>query len=435
LVPANPSFRSILNVARRGSLLGDPSFGEIVDLAGSVRKISANLWKADSATTAAAWLLKISHINADLDGGVSHDVAQISARPSLVCFRGQPARYSELTPSLFRFDGETRRQRSLANAWFHVALQIWTDANFGFRGEAWLNRNYRLDSSEIETLAQHYEIGTELVDWTWDPTIAICFAAHRLETESADCEQARGRVMLRTIDPESNEQALLAPTFARRIWHQKGLFQRQPDPSKMSVIRRELPGLGDLVAARQLVSSYPSIVFSCSISEKATAVERIRELLSEDDPLLPLAEWALLTAVHVGEPPSKSLKFSPNFDQLHDQLPDDSVCELRALTAGERRVRLLEDVNVMVDYVEQVAARSAGSTIRYDPAGLYLLARAMTDRYFLCLPQAVATDPRIATLSQFMSRPDYFWTLAKDGHFGCPALWPPRSESIVQDGA
>jgi hypothetical protein len=241
--------------------------------------------------------------------------------------------------------------------------------------------------------------------------------------------------MLRTIDPESKEQALLAPTFARRIWRQKGLFQRQPDPSQISLIRRELPGFGDMVAARQLVTSYPSVVFSCSSSEKATSAERIRELLSEDDPLLPLAEWALLTAALVGEPPSKSLKFSPNFDQLHDQLPADSVRRLGALTTGEGRVALLEDVNVMVDYVEQVAARSAGAAIRYDPAGLYLLAKAMTDRHFLCLPQTVAADPRVALLSRFMSRADYFWTLAKDGHFGCPALWPPQSDSIAQDGA
>src|ERR1035441_6958174 len=84
--------------------------------------------------------------------------------------------------------------------WMHIALQLWADAKFRFStgNDGWLKgRPYRLDrAKEVEPVAQHYGLGTNLIDWTWDPIVAACFAAHRLDVSSGDPVERMGRVYI-----------------------------------------------------------------------------------------------------------------------------------------------------------------------------------------------------------------------------------------------
>jgi len=393
----------------------------VLSLANAVERVNINCWLAKSAASAAAWLLAIADKNARLD----HPPLEhwcFSERRTLICFRGQPARYETLLPTIYRCDPQTRRRHAIAREWLQVVLQLWCDNRFRFVNDrGW--RNYRLDTTEVNTIAQHYQIGTKLIDWTWDPAIAVCFAADGTCDESV--ETPSSRVLLRTVPRESKEQVLLPPAFATRIWHQRGLFQEHDDPASNDRVRRDWPGLADMSASRSSVSSYPSIIFSCSSEEKAAASETIRHLLDPDDPLRMLSNWALETTSALEEPPSKGLRLLPSWDGFKQELPACQAEEFAKILDASNPIE--EDVETMVSYVDQVALRSTGPDNRYDAAGLYLLAKAMTDRPYLCRSPEPAAAGAIRLLQEFMSKPDYFWALAVDFPLNDPPLWPPSA--------
>jgi hypothetical protein len=276
-------------------------------------------------------------------------------------------------------------------------------------------------AEEVDPVAQHYGLGTNLIDWTWDPIVAACFAAHRLDASSEVSGERTGRVYIRSIHPESKSQAMLPPSFATRIWNQRGAFQWQPDPDAVGAIAQKLGSLGQLVRARQAVISYPSVSFACSREDRDDASDRIAQLVSKSDPLQLLADWSLVVAEHVAEVPAKSLSLSPTLEALADCLPHELLVEYHEIPRSSSKEE--ENPQLMIDYVDYVALRRASCGIQYDAAGLYLLAKAMTDRHCLCQE---TTDERctvLSTLRKFMSKPDYFWSLAENGSLGEPPLW------------
>jgi hypothetical protein len=223
------TLKLLIDLPRRGNLLADDALSVVNRLAESVEHVEGEEYSAPSAVAAAAWLARLAHQNADLQSEERYLVPRLLPRPQLLCYRGQPAKYSLLAPSLSRFDSPHKRQHQRAAVWMHIALQLWADAKFRFStgNDGWLKgRPYRLDrAEEVEPVAQHYGLGTNLIDWTWDPIVAACFAAHRLDVSSGDPVERMGRVYIRLIDPESKSQAMLPPSFATRIWLQRGAFQ------------------------------------------------------------------------------------------------------------------------------------------------------------------------------------------------------------------
>jgi hypothetical protein len=223
------TLKLLIDLPRRGNLLADDALSVVNRLAESVEHVEGEEYSAPSAVAAAAWLARLAHQNADLQSEERYLVPRLLPRPQLLCYRGQPAKYSLLAPSLSRFDSPHKRQHQRAAVWMHIALQLWADAKFRFStgNDGWLKgRPYRLDrAEEVEPVAQHYGLGTNLIDWTGDPIVAACFAAHRLDVSSGDPVERMGRVYIRLIDPESKSQAMLPPSFATRIWLQRGAFQ------------------------------------------------------------------------------------------------------------------------------------------------------------------------------------------------------------------
>lgn len=425
LVPIN-TLKFVLDLPRHGNLLADAARADVDKLAARVNRVADEEYLAPSAASAAAWLVRLAHQNADLESEERYVLRHLSPRPCLLCFRGQPAKYSLLAPSLSRFELPRKRQHQRAVAWLHIALQLWANANFRFSNANndgwWKGRPYALDrAEEVDPVAQHYGLGTNLIDWTWDPVVAACFAAHRLDVSSDVLGERTGRVYIRAIPPESKSQAMLPPSFATRIWHQRGAFQWQPDPDAVGAIAQELGSLGQLVSARQAVTSYPSVSFACSRADRDDASDRIAQLVSENDPLQLLADWSLVAAENVAEGPAKSLTFSPTLEALADALPYELLAEYHKILQSSRKAE--EDLQLMIDYVDCVAIRQTSSGKQYDAAGLYLLAKAMTDRHCLCQETTDERRTVLSTLQKFMSKPEYFWSLAKNGDLGEPPLW------------
>jgi len=418
--------QEIIDLPRNGCLLDDSDLAALEGLASKVECIASEEYWAPSAASAAAWLLRLAHQNADLLAIQDTRLPRLSPRPRLLCFRGQAAKYLLLAPSISRVDSKHKNRNQMAIAWLKVALQLWVNERFHLspHNDVWATtRSYWLDTNEaVLPVAQHYGLGTNLIDWTWDPFIALCFASQKLLTRTDDPRECAGRVCIRSIDPESKGQAMLPPSFARRIWLQRGLFQYQPDPGDIPVITAQLGVLGKVAESRQQVNSYPNISFACSETDRAVAERIILGLTLQDDPLLRLMKWALSVADVLFEPPRRSLAYLPNLEQLKEELPENFLLDFEHIVDSSTDTS--EDKRLMVDYVTTASIRRSVAGHQYDAAALYLLAKGMTDRHFLCRKPTGDADTTIEILQRFMSKADFFYAMARDGHFGDPPLWP-----------
>ncbi len=427
------ALRSVFALSRNGNLLTNEGLSIVTPLARLVKNSSNTTYSAPSAASAAAWLLLAAHDNANLSGERSTLPESIPLSSSL-CFRGQPSKFELLTPSISRVESEHRTQNEMSKAWFQIGLQLWCDRRFRFTDheDHWRqNHSYWMDRQmDVEPVAQHYGLGTNLMDWTWDPIVAISFASHRLDVYSSDAMEHQGCVCLRAIHPESAEQAMLPPSFATRIWRQRGLFQYQPDPIYREIVYRELGALGPLMAGRQRVTSYPNITFTCAPDEKAAAKEVIDGLLLEDDPVMEIVEWARDVSHVFPQLPSRSLTYLPNIDELKEQLPTKLFQAFVHILASTPDVR--EDVPLMIDYVNSVAIRSTANGCAYDAWALYLLANAMTDRHYLCRTPLPNSEALVNTLQGFMSRTKFFLGPLHDGCFGRPPMLPLTGNDAEQ---
>ena len=425
IVPID-TLKFVIDLPRQGNLLANDVLPDIDKLAAAVQPVAAEEYFAPTAASAVAWLVRLAHQNAALESEERYVLPRLSPRPRLLCFRGQSAKYSMFAPSISRFDLPRKRHHQRAVAWMHIALQLWANTTFRFSSASddgwWKGRPYVLDrAEEVDPVAQHYGLGTNLIDWTWDPVVAACFATHRLDVRSEALVERTGRVYIRAIHPESKSQAMLPPSFAKRIWHQRGAFQWQPDPDSGGAIAEQLGPLGQLVPERQAVTSYPSVSFPCSHEDIDHASDRIAQLVLENDPLQLLADWSFSIAGIVPEAPAKSLALSPTLEALADYLPHEVIVQYQEILLPSGKTE--EDPQLMIDYVDSVALRQTSSGRQYDASGLYLLAKAMTDRHCLCQSPTDERNSVLSTLQQFMSKPEYFWSLARDGHLGEPPLW------------
>jgi hypothetical protein len=163
IVPID-TLKFLIDLPRQGNLLANDVLPDVDKLAASVQHVAGEEYFAPTAASAAAWLVRMAHQNADLESEEQYVLPRLSPRPRLLCFRGQPAKYSLLAPSLSRFDLPRKRQHQRAVAWLHIALQLWATAKFQFNsannGGWWKGRPYFLDrAEEVDPVAQHYGLG------------------------------------------------------------------------------------------------------------------------------------------------------------------------------------------------------------------------------------------------------------------------------------
>src|SRR5688572_7171072 len=163
---------------RRDGCLPDPVFRDsLYELAGDVRQIGEQVWHAPSTPSAAAWLLCAIAASYEVDGNPSGTIPKWDAS-LMLGFRGQFARFERLVPSYCRLKPADREHYERALQWYIAAVNLIVvrDYRYFVRSIPKLH----LDFSDAAMIAQHYEMPTVFVDWTWDPLVAMVFGAYAL---------------------------------------------------------------------------------------------------------------------------------------------------------------------------------------------------------------------------------------------------------------
>ena len=173
---------------------------------------------AATATSAAAWLLELANVNA-LGEALHRPRWEPPARDCfrfssncLIGFRGQRAEYRTIIPSIYRKSEPEQTLRNSARVAFHAALSAWHNTYFRY-ADSTLHDFGGVELWAAIGAAQHYGLGTFLIDWTWDPLVAIAFALEGLSPGET------GAVYLCNWDPleRSAHTVNLAPPFLKRV--------------------------------------------------------------------------------------------------------------------------------------------------------------------------------------------------------------------------
>ena len=83
-----------------------------------------------------------------------------------------------------------------------------------------------MGETAFEAIAQHYGIATNLLDFTLDPSVSVCFASN---ASSANNSQRASVFVLRLSDAfRARGKIILPPPFVERLYIQKGLFVESP---------------------------------------------------------------------------------------------------------------------------------------------------------------------------------------------------------------
>ncbi len=372
-----PDFAALV---RWGNVLQIPpsQLEELEAHARRVKQIGEVTWSANSALDAAAWLLLISHYNAHLDKTTVPHEWQWGPRNVPLLFRGQPEKYTKLVPSLWRLPKEDRHLQWHVQGWFHIVAARWTKNTFGWtkRPEFWLGLDWR----DSEAIAQHYGLGTRLIDWSWDPLVAFAFATAGVPV--SDDPGPNATVLLRTISKESQDQIILPPTGAKRVWKQVGLFQSHSAPPE-DLINPTLAALGiqAIVLDRAQVQSYPRIVYNVEAAASEWARSIARELLSEQPPFGEFVQWSLDAARTLGPPPD-SMRDFPDLAKLDRYLAGHGVAGPAALRPNTTVIK--EDLRSVRRYAEKVALRVRDGRIGVDKGTAALFCTGVGGGCSLC---------------------------------------------------
>ena len=320
----------------------------LVDQAGAVRWDGIS-GVAESSRAAAAWLLCASNANAF--GRVEQHGFSPLGKGRLWGYRGQKGSYKTILPRLHRLPVKDRAECERAFTWFYAAISAWHNSYFRYR-------NDHVDDGGLERdtalgVAQHYELPTFLVDWTWDPIVAMAFAIANLKPGK------HGVVFIRDFgdgrEPTRSYNVLLPATFAERPWRQRAFFSWHPVPPESFgdlVVRAIDGGLSEALAD---VKQYRRLTFPACEQDIKWA-EEYRTVLMRDQAswIGELAEWSRNVARRGANGPIHPQVL--NMEDLQARCRASGL-EMPRFDVKMHNISATENVSLTMDYLDQMAIR------------------------------------------------------------------------------
>ncbi len=313
---------------------------EFLEIVAAIERVSESEWRACCPWQAALFLLAKSFLLADDTISFRNDVLNSlgvsQSGPTLTVFRGQSKPHRGFVPSIKHdhLSDEQRKEAARATEIFCNSLLHAYKAS----GMA------QLDGYDaLLAIAQHYDMRTELLDFTTDPSVAVFFAnlGNGLAEDSAvySCPIPRLFDHLRIILP---------PPFVKRLYLQRGFF-----------LQVETPDANELKdsSSRVIFEADPDYVPNRR-SESTTDYEL--SLLPGDATLFALRDRARVEGaksfksttelMQLVESISSELKLIEFFKDKESQLPEwilsvDEVLGQLAIIRGKKgQVRVAQDV-------------------------------------------------------------------------------------------
>lgn len=388
-------------LTRRGSILTGEENGQqgIFELAQTVTTKNGHEWRARSAASAAAWLLLLSHRNACLDEAYPTCEFIPPAKNVLLMFRGQAAKYSSLIPTIYRA-GKDILLESQAKAWLHVAIELWIEENF-----KWIIKphgNFRIDERDTLTIAQHYGIGTILIDWTWDPLNALSFAMH------GEQEPSEGVVLIKTQlkDTPHISGPLLPPTFAHRIWKQRGVFQCFTSPPEdFEDLAAQQLSVNRFLKVQTTIAYYFRIIFPIDQTSVEWARARYETIMTDGGPLEELTKWAVEAATLTKHGPPTALCYDHRRDEFEITMNKLGLPLPSPLNKAAPK-SVLEDIESTLDYCDVMALRKRGDQWGYDLGALVVFCEGLGGGNSVCRAlEKSDSDPRLKIICPVARQP------------------------------
>ncbi len=152
---------------------------------------------------------------------------KFSQKKTKLLFRGHKSSEYKLIPSIGRYNTNRKKE-------FTPNDEIKTLKLFKQKSYPYLDKN--VSKLELLALAQHYGLPTRLLDWTWNPLVALYFSVKDdFNQDSAIFvwEKNFSGQLNPEFDPfKIKEIKLYIPLhFTKRIVAQSGIFSIQPNPN------------------------------------------------------------------------------------------------------------------------------------------------------------------------------------------------------------
>lgn len=152
---------------------------------------------------------------------------KFSQKKTRLLFRGHKSSEYKLIPSIGRYNTNKKKE-------FTPDDEIKTLKLFKQKSYPYLDKN--VSKLELLALAQHYGLPTRLLDWTWNPLVALYFSVKDdFNQDSAIFvwEKNFSSQLNPEFDPfKIKEIKLYIPLhFTKRIVAQSGIFSIQPNPN------------------------------------------------------------------------------------------------------------------------------------------------------------------------------------------------------------
>jgi hypothetical protein len=303
---------------------------------------------------------------------------------------------------------QAARAREINDAtlsWLWPALQYFHDRRYRYdpRNEQ-SDPTFWIGTQEVLIVAQHHQLRTPYLDWTFDPRVALAFAASGLKV---------GEQGIVSVRAAFNSWAVLPPNFLKRLWQQSGFLEQTTCDCQL----RD-PFSSPCGKRFDEVAKFHSITFSVADDAEKSFLGCFHKKLM-DDRAFPqvgrLLEWSKQQAMSSGPAKLNGARTGSLPDLL--RIWDDNGLDPATIPIGDDVVP--EDVDAVWNMFEKRSLRMRDGVVCWD---LRLLSKAIMsvsmDCTAVCMKKEAieALDPiRKQAVKMAAAGADHLATIAKYG--------------------